>query len=498
MVLLALALLLMLNCAANSTAAAAAPETEEASALEELDAMIDTESREFLVTELQRLEPPRRIRRLSRYQAFQVWLGAGFRGELPNQLVDPRAIPIPTGEGGVLETARFLARQRWANQHALAELLAHRRPAAAGSWRDSGTVAPPGLDVEIEWGVIEAFLRAMEDGEVSLDEAREIARLPANREMILASNRGCSSDEPRLSEESLAVLIAGAGSRDPLDRLWCWLNPANQFGYADLVINEDRYRQMVANLESRENELVGEVKDRVSLVAPFGIRANVRLSLTVSGLMGFWETDQLVGASVLPLKDEWDLLVATIAEDVFRHLLPRFCLTTTGGLPDGCEDLVRSHLDDQRYGPLFELIAVTVFEGAAHFVACPTCRPNEGPRAALGVQYIESFIHEVVRDGHLLPAHEYLCDGMCEDGPLYHLGRYLASTIVDHDGPGAIGDLLREGPIEVVNRAWEIQSESGSGVLTEEMMSVLDALSLRLERDLIDALRIEGTGSRAG
>jgi hypothetical protein len=179
---------------------------------------------------------------------------------------------------------------------------------------------------------------------------------------------------------------------------------------------------------------------------------------------------------------------------VFRHLLPRFCLTPTGERPDCCEDLVRSRLDDQRYDPLFEMIAATVLEGAAHLVASPACSASESRQAAIGVEYISSFVDEVIRDGHVLAADEYLCQGMCEDGSLYHLGRYLARTVADHDGPGAIGRLLTKGPIAVLNRVWQIETASGAGVLTEELMSAVGALTVRLERSSKNALRIDVIG----
>jgi hypothetical protein len=495
--LLVLAFVLMLTCALAFEGGADSPEgaetAERSATLEEVEALVGHDAAEFLLTELRRVQPPRRIRRLARYQAFQSWLGAGFDGQLPNQLVDPQAIPIPKGEDGLMETARVLARQRRMNRDAIATLEFPRRHWEGGFSSRLGSSQPPGLRLEIEWGVVEAFLEAMEDGEVSIDEAREIARLPANREMILAkSNR--RSAGPRMTEESLAVLIAGAGSPDPLDRLWCWLNPANQFGYADLVMNQDRYRQIVAALEVRGDALSDEVCARLSLVVPSEIRADVTFALTVGGLEGSWATDEMVGESILSLKDDWNLLAAAIAEDTFRYLLPRFCLTPTGERPDCCEDLVRSRLDDQRYDPLFEMIAKTLLEGAAHLVACPACVSREGPQAAIGVEYISSFIDEVIHDGHILAADEYLCRGMCDDGPLYHLGRYLVWTVTDHDGPGAVGCLLEKGPIAVLNRAWEIEAASGAGVLTEELMSAVGALSVRLERSSKNALRIDVIG----
>jgi hypothetical protein len=413
---------------------------------------------------------------------------------LPDQLVDPQAIPIPEDEAGLLRAAGVLAMQRRTNREALARLEMPVRYWVRGFSPASETPSSSGLQLVIDWSVVRGFLEALEDGEVTIDEARSIARLPANREMMTAINRANAPTDPRLTVESLAVLIAAAGSRDPLDRLWCWLNPVNQLGYADIVMNEERYRLMLEDFDLHAEDVRTAVLERVSLVAPSGVDVNLCFALTFCGLAQDWETNEMVGANVVQLKDDWDLLTAAIAEQAVRRLLPRFCRSVIDGPRDSYADLVCSGLADERYDGLFELISATVLEGVVHLAGCPTCRVSEAPRAALGVEYIEGFIREVVEGCHVIAADDYLCEGMCEEGPLYHLGKYLARTVIDHDGAGAVGSLLEKGPIAVLDRVWEIERERGFGVLTEEMMSALGGLSVRLERDPEAVVHLEMVG----
>jgi hypothetical protein len=487
--LLWLAALVVFAVALMFACGAAAADSDDA--LRGLRALVGDQETEFLLTELGRIQPPQRIRRLARYQAFQVWLGGGFHGLLPNQLVDPQAIPIPEDEAGLLRAAGALAMQRKANREALARLEMPVRHWDRGFLPASKPPPSSGLQLVIDWSVVRGFLDASEDGEVTIEEARSIAGLPANREMISAFNRASPPTDPRLTVESLAVLIAGAGSRDPLDRLWCWLNPVNQLGYADIVMNEDRYRMMVADFDLHAEEIRNTVLERVSLVARSGVDMDLSFALTFCGLVQDWETNEMIGTNVVQFKDGWDLLTAAIAERVVRRLLPQLCRSVAEGPRDSYADLVCSGLADERYDGLFELISTTVLEGVVHLAGCPTCQVTEAPRAALGVEYIERFIQEVVVDCHVVAADEYLCGGMCEKGPLYHLGRYLARTVVDHDGAGALGSLLQKSPIAVLDRVWEIESERGSGVLSEEMMSALGGLSVRLERDSNPLARLE-------
>ena len=66
--------------------------------------------------------------------------------------------------------------------------------------------------------------------------------------------------EPLPDTESLAAMIRIAGSTDPLDRLWCWINSQNAFDYADLVQNADGYRLLLSELESHGDSLVGAAR----------------------------------------------------------------------------------------------------------------------------------------------------------------------------------------------------------------------------------------------
>ncbi len=69
----------------------------------------------------------------------------------------------------------------------------------------------------------------------------------------------------------MAELIRMAGSIDPLDRLWCWINSQNAFDYADLFQNTADYRHLLAELESHGDSLVDAAVARIAQYTPPGI-----------------------------------------------------------------------------------------------------------------------------------------------------------------------------------------------------------------------------------
>ncbi len=222
---------------------------QEGALRSDLQNLVDKEDAAFLLDEIRRVQPFYAIRQLARFQQMQDHVGGGFCGCLPNQLMNADEIPLPVDKAGALETAVYLARQRQANLDALAEL---GFPLASPSSPFDGippTGRSPSMTVSIDTSVPTAFLDALSDGEVTMAEARVIAQMPANQEMLRFVCDRCEGAEPRVSEQTLAYLIWKAGSREPLDRLWRWVNPMNDFGYAGLADDPALYRELIEGLE---------------------------------------------------------------------------------------------------------------------------------------------------------------------------------------------------------------------------------------------------------
>ena len=177
------------------------------------------------------------------------------------------------------------------------------------------------MRLHIDWSVPEAFLDALGDGEVTMDEAREISRMPANREMLRSICAERKGDEPCVTEETLMYLIWKAGSADPLDRLWRWLNPMNDFGYAEIAVNANAYRQFLADLQVHQQDIEALVLSRAASCLPPDREIDETCALTVGCLTPDWATPAMSGANVLWVKNGWQNLVDSISYAVCRQHL---------------------------------------------------------------------------------------------------------------------------------------------------------------------------------
>jgi hypothetical protein len=452
------------------------------SLLRELRSLVDLENERFLLTEIQRVRPYYAIRNLARFQRTQDRVGGGFCDCLPDQVMSANEIPLPVDDSGVVETAIYLAALRQINLTTLEEM---GYPSAFPSSFLVGAVAPgrfPSLTVVIDTSVPLAFLEAMDDEEVSMAEARAIAQMPANREMLRYISERCDGAEPVVGEQTLAYLIWKAGSRDPLDRLWRWLNPTNDFGYAGLAADAARYRESIDDIRDHHRDLTEAAAARVGPFLPYGSSLSVHFVLAPGCPNVEWATRAMSGTSVLRIKTGGEGLVRGISAAAYRQYLTERFEGRDGVARTWNANSIRSGSRDEALAVLDAVIATTVLEGSIDYVSDPYGSIEGTWGFSAGVGLIEDLIDRIV-SGSPLDDGRGLFDW---DGDarkqLVVLGRRMAELVAESDGPEAVTALLERGSVAFFLRAAEIGSNSGVLFFDQEDLFLIGDLPARLDR----------------
>lgn len=483
-VMVSLAFLVLVSFRAESADAAEARSVK-------LEKLLTPTERAFLLSELSRVEPPERLRDLASYGQRQLELGGGFYGMLPDQLTDRDSIPIPKDAAGRLDAALHLARQRSTSLAALEGFnadyaLAFRGeslPAFLGQLeRPPIATAGAGLSLELDTSALTGFFAALEDGEVTAEEAAELAALPSNQAMLQHRRSLGYVPEPLPDTESLAEMIRMAGSSDPLDRLWCWINVQNAFGYADLAGKADGYRQVLSELESHGGPLVKEALRRIERYAPRGTRFKTHFALTAGWAIRGWATPQMAGINLEQIKDNWSFLFGTLIEETYHRLQIELFPCPTGGPAREFDDLVAIETGDPRYDRLYEIVTYTVAEGAANLARGEFAAPDLVEKAPAGAELLTRFVREVVEGNDPAKAEALINDGLQGNGPLYGLGWKLASLIAERDGARAVGELQREGPVRFCLRGASVAAEMGQPLLAPAVVTALETLEEHTSR----------------
>lgn len=428
---------------------------------------------------LEAVDPPESLRELASYGAWQEERGGGFYGLMPDQTAALGALPMPVDDVTRLETAVTLAELRRANRAKLAE-LGYPLDFTGEDIAELPAGEPPRrIHITLDDSAIRGFLAALDNGVVDPSEAASLAALPSNREMIRHRRNLGYVPEPLVTEQGLAAMLRRAGSGRPVDRLWAWINPLNDFGYADVVTQRARYEEMMRSLEQLREALVGAAAGRIAAYLPEDIEVEEVFALTVGCLIRGWATARMSGLNLEQVKDDWPRLERTMTEEVYHRVQLKLMPTASGEPAHEFEDLV-VRVDDPGLSKLYELLVYTVAEGSANLAATPAPGVDDLVSAEAGSELLERFVATVVRAGEVDQADALLDEGLRSNGPLYALGFRMAQIVERHDGPAAVGALLQAGPVAFVERSLALADEDRVSLVGRDSAAAVSELARAL------------------
>jgi len=459
----------------------------------ELDDLVTPAEKTFLLDILADIAPPERLLELADYGQHQLDLGGGFYGMLPDQMADPALIPLPRDEIGIIDAAICLARQRRENLVALEQLNPDYVPRfeerSLVSFLDQISTEIPAstgekthLYLNLDFSALEGFFRAIDDGEISVEESLTLAALPSNQAMLQHRRNLGYVPEPLPDTESLATMICTAGSSDPVDRLWCWINPQNAFDYADLVQNADQFRDFITELDAYGDELADAALARIAIYTPPESHLETTFAMTVGWAIRGWVTPDMAGLNIEQIKNDWHFLFGTMVEETYHRLQLQLFPSPTGIPATAFSDIVTVDTGDVRYDRLYEILAYTAAEGAANLVRGPFADASLGDKAQDGANLMARFVRQVVVEGDLETADALLNEGLKGNGPLYGLGWKLAAVIVKRDGDEALGKYQQAGPVRFFLHGADLADEEGDPLITAEVYDAVEALADRLDK----------------
>ncbi len=416
------------------------------------------------------------MRQLAGFQQSENTVRGDICSRLPNKFTQGSSLSESTGGVEELEAAVALARHRQMNQRKLEDLgfpieFSSDPPPRPTPW------PPTNIRLTIDWRVPEAFLAALENKVVSKEEIAEIVGLPANRELLRFSGSHEGASGSPVTEDDLTFFVSHAGSPDPFNRLWCWLNPMYLFGYADLIVNAYQYRSAFDELRLYEEEITDAVLTRIAPFVPPETEIQVAVALSVCCPMSIWTTSRMVGVNVEHLKGGWEHMVRALSAAVFHRLQQQQCLLDGGPEPLTVDDLTNSGLAGSQSQILECAINMTVFEGTVDYVADLGASDEEEHEVELGSALLHRYATGDAATISFLPIDTFDLEEKDIHCSLCALGRHMARVITAYDGSQAITELVQRSPATFIIRAAEIESARGRDLLSEETVAAFRELA---------------------
>ncbi len=450
---------------------------------DELAQLVEQYDVDFLLQAISKISPPERFLEIAQYHKRQSEEGGGFFGLLPEQMADEKDLPIPDSDTGILAAAIELARQRSVNLQAISTVNPEYTFSFTGdAIPDWSGDHPPSMSLHLDISVIRDFLEANVEGEVAFEELKNLVNLPANQEMLQHRQALSYMPPPQITKASLTNMILRAASNDPLNRLWNWLNPMNNFGYADLAIKSDDYTFLVDQIEENGQRLARKVLSNVILYTPPETELEETFAFTVGFFIRGWATNAMAGINIEQVKDNWDFILGTVTEEVYHRYQLKYCPTADGQQAQDFEDLASADFGDRRYDKLYELLTYTVLEGAANRARGEYISKQLPDGVSAGIQLVTDFSKKVVQENDLNVAEEMIANGLASNGPLYSLGWHLAGLIEAANGTHAVGAYQQRGPVAFTIHACEIAAEDGEPLFPPEVTDEFHRLETLLAK----------------
>lgn len=423
---------------------------------------LEIQDAHFLFAQLARLDSLGQIRHLAQLEAIQSNRGGGFYGLVPPRFDDPSDLPDGSGLPGIVRIAAYLDSIRAENLAVIATPSVHyplhfiHDPFPHVNRSDY----PSTMTLTIDYSAINQILTYFKTPTPSMDEATSISSNPVFSTM-LEHRRELGYIPPPLPDSlDLAYFIYTAGSRKPVEEIWKWLNPWNDFCLADLYLHKSQYGALLDTLRFHQQSLVDTVLTKIASVLPHQYTLHSRLGLAVNWGIRSWATDHGLGTNIVQFKDRYATLIRTVTHETFHRMQLQLC----PGNGHTFESLTHRDFADSSDEQFYQTLAYIMLEGTATYVGGLKDTTHIHKRTSQGIALLDSVYLAVYKEQNLKAAESFLNQGLRSNGPFYLLGYVMSQTIAQSEGEKEVGELLSAGAPAFFNAYANIQQNAPNAV----------------------------------
>ncbi len=437
----------------------------------EIEDLLAPEGITFLWNQVNRLENISELEILESYLERQKELGAWVTELLPSPIEKIGGMSFTNNSRGRYDAMVSLSRQRDDNLKAVERLGEYPLKFQGNDLKDQSM---PGnyanypedwkvdLDVSVLAGTIDLFSDHAPDGKTT--KATTIASSYPNQQMLAHRRNLGYLPEPITDEEDLAELLTWGASRDPVDMIWKWLHPMNIFDFSDLFLHLEDYKRLLETIHQNWDYIVNSVLSTLSTHLG-ATETDIGETFAVSvgyGIRG-WATDDGFGVNIEYLKDDFQLLLGTLAHELLHRVQPNICPTYRDEQSDSpsLEDLTAGPFDDPKDEKFYELLTYIFLEGSGEFIKHEF---KPGPEEELldkshkGIDLLEKGYRKIYEERQLDQADKVLSRGLSSNGPFYALGEFMTRKLIEVKPEGYFGKALEGGSLKFFRTFQELEN----------------------------------------
>jgi len=427
--------------------------------LQKLKEILSIHDARFIFYQLSRLAHPMDIKAFSEMEKNQSEWGGGFYGIVPAHFSNMDSIPQPLDFDNLIKTALYLAKIRSENYAVIAKsnfdypltFSNNKFPVLT-----NGNIIP-NLHLDLDFSVIQELLKFFNKKEITSAEAQLLASNKINTEMLRHRRELGYIPEPLPDSTDLARFIFHAASKEPLDQIWKWLNPWNDFCLSDLYLFQKKYQKLVNTLVSHSQDITNHILSRISLFLPDAIYYSDRVCFAVNWGVRSWATENTLGTNIVQFKDDYEKMLRTLTHETFHRVQLKICpVDSSRNINKSFEGLAYHNFPEKEDRKFYETLSYIMLEGTATYVGGVDTKWEVKEKMLEGKGLLEQLVSEVYKEHNLENSEKLLNKGLRSNGPFYGLGYFMTKTIVKELGEKEIGRLLKGGCISFFEKYIEI------------------------------------------
>ncbi|HMA61054.1 MAG TPA: DUF5700 domain-containing putative Zn-dependent protease [bacterium] len=422
--------------------------------IDQLQKTLPLDEARFIFKQLDKLEKPGQIQKLSTLEKKQKEWGGSFYGFIPDHFKDSTKIPIPNNFKNTIATAHHLAKIRNNNYKVLSrgELRYNIKFKNKDDDLPQEEIQPlnSNLELDIDISAIDDVLDYYKKKSPTLDEAFKIAQHPVFRAMLKHRRNLGYIPEPLPDSTDLGKFIYSAANPKPINRIWNWLNPCNFFCFSDIYTNQDKFRKYIKYLDNNSEQLEYNILKRIDRFVPDNTKFSDKISFGVNFGIRSWATSNSVGTNIAQVKDRFPTLLRTMRHEVFHHVQLAICPVSSDiKNRDNLDfsDLTTWNFQNKNDRKFYRVLSYIFLEGTATYVGGKpeNWRFFEEVKKSIGM--LDQIYSSIYTNKNPEMTEKIINMGLKSNGPFYGLGYFMARTIKIQYGEEELQKAIVKGPL---------------------------------------------------
>jgi len=426
---------------------------------------LSQEEARFLFSTIKKIKKPETVAEFTQLENDQIARGAGFNNIIPKYFQNPAIIPIPDNFENTVALAFYLAKIKFTSSRYLWTSGIGYNPTFGDFQIKETDKEPDFLDIEINISDMKNLLTLMDNKKIKRKELHNISHSESFDNMLTYRKNNYYISNPMPVNADIEHFISLSVSHEPIHILWRWVNPMNNFGFADISQNLAKYKETLEYIDEHKAAFEYHLLSRIEKYLPGQVDYKQKIEFGVCFGLKSWVSDDYIGLNLPLMKNNYGFYYFELRKHIFSQLYSKIIIKSPDYSAEKNSQTLQFNywnFDDEKDNEFYDLISHIHFEGLKNYVAGKPLGFDYMTQAKESrgfLKQLHNFIYVKPNETALRENKRYV---LGEYGPFTGRGYLMAEYIEKEFGSAEITRCLQNGPVYFVQKFIEFQNIKNS------------------------------------